>query len=212
MIALLVQAEFRKLFSRSSARLGLVLSVVIGVLAPALLRSVGGGLEVNGENLQSMLPYHGAGGVALAGACAAVVTWLPLEPLVVDASAAPGDCVHRHIEQHRVERRCGRGVGDAHLAGGEQLVPLLPRLDGEFRAGHDRLKRLVDAHRRAFGHVCRAVPYLAAAQHRMLREVMIDAHIDHFEIGPGVARKHVDSRPAAQHIVHHLRRHLGGIG
>lgn len=66
MIALLVQAEFQKLFSRTSARLGLVLSVVIGVLAPAMLRSVGGGLEVNGENLQSMLPYHGAGGVAWA--------------------------------------------------------------------------------------------------------------------------------------------------
>lgn len=60
---LLVRAETRKLLSRTAARLGLVVSAVIGLLVPLVLVSVSDEWVINATSMRELVPYHAPGGL-----------------------------------------------------------------------------------------------------------------------------------------------------
>ena len=78
---------------------------------------------------------------------------LPCQPLVVEARAPPTDGLGLRRQQGRAQRRRGRRVADAHVAGGDDREPVGGELRRKLRAGDETRERLVTRHRRALRRV-----------------------------------------------------------
>ena len=84
-------------------------------------------------------------------------------------------------------------------------------LGGGVRPHGYGLASLVQGHGRLFHEVGRALGHLGLDQAGRVVKVIVDSHVHHPHLGPGVARQHIDARASGQEVEHHLWSHLGGI-
>jgi hypothetical protein len=128
-----------------------------------------------------------------------------------DARAVSRHLLRGPAGQSRGQGAGRRGVADAHFPGRHQVEPLGHQLVEDRHPGLDGGDRLLARHGRSLGHVGRSGSDFALDQVGMVdRGGHADVH-DH-DARPYLPRERIDGGAAAQEILHHLRRDLGGIG
>ena len=127
------------------------------------------------------------------------------QPGVGKARAPPGHDLDGLAEQDRRHSAGRGGVADAHLAGGEQLVPLRLLRPHQFDARRDGLHSLGAGHGGALGEVCRSGGDAAGddARHRCA----CHAHVHRHDLAAGRFCHLANARPPRRKVFGHGAGH-----
>ena len=127
---------------------------------------------------------------------------------IVDAGAAMRDPDRVKTGNGRNDGCRRGGVGYPHIAGADEVHPLLSTFCRQADAELQAADSFLTAHGRPGRQVGRAAPDLAVNQAIQRAEIVIDPHIDHRHPGAGMARQRIDRRAAFEKVVDHLHGHL----
>ena len=130
---------------------------------------------------------------------------LCLQGLGADAGAAADAVQQVGSGENREDGAAGGGVGDAHVAGAEQVGAVGDLGLGDFDAGFDAGDGLLAGHGRSFDHVGGAGADLFVDHARDVNDGR-DAHVDDAHLGARMPRQHVDAGAAGREVGDHLRR------
>ena len=138
--------------------------------------------------------------------------YLALKPRPRQPGAPAGHLLHRLVQQQGGQRAGGGGVADAHLPGGDELVPRLDALARQVDAHLDHGPGLLPGHGRTLGDVAGA-PAQLAVQHRRMIHLGEHPHVHRNHLGPRHPGHLVDVAGAPGDAQGHRRGNRGvGLG